>query len=137
MQAPDAHYRRNLPLSNRAESLRRTLDSLSGDAVAGRCRLGGRGRQHNCIDHTDAVIKAFADRLPIRREFEPERGLSHARNRAVDAAKGDYIVWTDDDVVVAPGWLAAYIEAFRRWPGRLRCSAVQLSRVMHRPCQNG
>ena len=63
-----------------------------------------------------AVIKAFADRLPIRREFEPERGLSHARNRAVDAAKGDYIVWTDDDVVVAPGWLAAYIEAFRRWP---------------------
>src|SRR5262249_23150997 len=33
-----------------------------------------------------------------------------------DAARGDYIVWTDDDVVVDPSWLAAYIEAFRRWP---------------------
>jgi hypothetical protein len=31
-------------------------------------------------------------------------------------AKGEYIVWTDDDVVVAPGWLKAYVAAFRRWP---------------------
>ena len=71
---------------------------------------------NNCTDHTDAVIEDFAGRLPVRREFEPQRGLSRARNRAVDAAKGDYIVWTDDDVVVDPGWLAAYAEAFRRWP---------------------
>ena len=102
---------------NRAELLRRTLDwpavmRLPDDADWEVVVVSN----NNCIDHTDAVIKAFADRLPIRREFEPERGLSHARNRAVDAAKGDYIVWTDDDVVVAPGWLAAYIEAFRRWP---------------------
>ena len=31
-------------------------------------------------------------------------------------ARGDYIVWTDDDVVVDPGWLAAYAQAFGRWP---------------------
>ena len=71
---------------------------------------------NNCEDHTDEVIRAFVDRLPIRREFEPERGHSRARNRGVDTAKGDYIVWTDDDVVVDPGWLAAYSRAFRRWP---------------------
>ncbi len=32
------------------------------------------------------------------------------------AARGDYIVWTDDDVLVGPGWLSAYVEAFARWP---------------------
>jgi Glycosyl transferase family 2 len=34
----------------------------------------------------------------------------------MDVAKGDYIVWTDDDVLVDAGWLTAYVEAFRRWP---------------------
>jgi len=71
---------------------------------------------NNCTDHTDSVIGAFADRLPIRREFEPQRGLARARNRAVNSAKGDYIIWTDDDVIVDPDWLLAYVEAFRRWP---------------------
>ena len=71
---------------------------------------------NGCTDHTDVVIESFADRLPIRRELEPQRGHASVRNRAVDAAKGDYIVWTDDDVVVDSGWLAAYVEAFRRWP---------------------
>ncbi len=71
---------------------------------------------NNCSDQTDDVIDAFAKRLPVRREFEPRRGHSVARNRAVDAARGDYIVWTDDDVVVDPDWLAAYADAFRRWP---------------------
>jgi GT2 family glycosyltransferase len=51
-----------------------------------------------------------------RREFEPRSGLSNARNRAMAAARGEYIVWTDDDVVVGAGWLTAYAEAFRRWP---------------------
>jgi glycosyltransferase involved in cell wall biosynthesis len=71
---------------------------------------------NGCTDHTDEVIASFVGRMQIRREIEPERGVSRARNRAVDAAKSDYIVWTDDDVVVDPGWLRAYVEAFRRWP---------------------
>lgn len=101
---------------NRAESLRRTLDSLAAMRVREDLDWEIVVVNNNCTDHTDEVIKSFADRLPIRRELEPQRGLSHARNRAVEAANGDYIVWTDDDVVVDPGWLAAYAEAFRRWP---------------------
>jgi glucosyl-dolichyl phosphate glucuronosyltransferase len=101
---------------NRAESLRRTLESLAVMRMPQAIDWEVVVVNNNCTDHTDEVIAAFADRLPIRREFEPQRGLSRARNRAVDAARGDYIVWTDDDVVVDPGWLAAYTEAFRRWP---------------------
>lgn len=72
---------------------------------------------NNCTDDTDAVIASFTDTLPIRSLLETQQGLSNARNRAVDAARGDYILWTDDDVMVGPGWLVTYAEAFENWPG--------------------
>jgi glycosyltransferase involved in cell wall biosynthesis len=71
---------------------------------------------HNSTDHTEEVISEYVDRLPVHWEFEPLPGKSNAQNRAIDLAKGDYIVWTDDDVVVDAGWLTAYVEAFHRWP---------------------
>jgi glycosyltransferase involved in cell wall biosynthesis len=67
-------------------------------------------------DDTNRVIRSFGGRLPVRRLFEPEPGLSRARNLAVEHAGGDYIVWTDDDVLVDPGWLQAYCDAFARHP---------------------
>jgi glycosyltransferase involved in cell wall biosynthesis len=100
---------------NRAESLRRTLDSLTAlqvpDDLTWEIVI-----VHNCTDHTDEVIGEYLDRLPVRKELETQTGLSNARNQAIDTAKGEYIVWTDDDVIVDPGWLSAYVGAFRRWP---------------------
>jgi glycosyltransferase involved in cell wall biosynthesis len=101
---------------NRAESLRRTLDSLAAMQVPSDLVWELVIVNNNSVDHTDEVIGEYCDRLPVRREFESRPGLSNARNRAIDTAKGEYILWTDDDVVVDPGWLRAYVEAFRRWP---------------------
>jgi len=100
---------------NRAESLRRTLDSLVALQIPGDLTWE-IVIVHNSTDHTDDVIREYLDRLPVRRELETQTGLSNARNQAIDSAKGEYIVWTDDDVVVDPRWLNAYVEAFRRWP---------------------
>jgi glycosyltransferase involved in cell wall biosynthesis len=58
----------------------------------------------------------MASRLPLRRVFEPEPGFSSARNAAVRHATGDYIVRTDDDVIVDKDWLPAYERAVERWP---------------------
>jgi glycosyltransferase involved in cell wall biosynthesis len=71
---------------------------------------------NQCTDATDDIIARHADWLPLRRLFEPLQGLSHARNAAIQAAHGDLILWTDDDVLVDGDWLAAYVEAARRWP---------------------
>lgn len=101
---------------NHAESLGRTLESLAAMDVPGDIDWDVVVVNNGCTDSTDDVIAAFSDRLPLRREVEPERGLSRARNRAVDSARGEYMVWTDDDVVVDRGWLAAYVDAFRRHP---------------------
>src|SRR5437773_636743 len=85
---------------NRAESLRRTLRSLAALRVPDYVDWEIVVVNNNCTDHTEDVIAAFSDRLPIRRELELQSGLSWARNRAVHTAQGNYIVWIDDDVVV-------------------------------------
>jgi glycosyltransferase involved in cell wall biosynthesis len=100
---------------NRCRLLEQTLEQLT--------RLADPGVpwelivvNNNSTDATDAVIAAFTTRLPIRRVVEPQAGLSNARNRAVDEARGEYIVFTDDDVLAEPEWLVAYDAAFREFP---------------------
>lgn len=67
-------------------------------------------------DDTETIIGKYANSLPIRYHVEPRPGVSNARNRAVGAAAGTYMAWTDDDVLLDKEWLAAYLNAFRRWP---------------------
>lgn len=67
-------------------------------------------------DHTQTVLRTFHDRLPLRVVEEPNGGLSHARNRALDHVQGDYVLWTDDDVQVDRNWLASFVAGVRRFP---------------------
>lgn len=43
--------------------------------------------------------------LPIRHLHQDARGLSRARNRAIDTYSGDWILFTDDDQEVSPDWV--------------------------------
>jgi glycosyltransferase involved in cell wall biosynthesis len=72
---------------------------------------------NNCTDNTPKVVDVFRERLPIRRVSESRQGLAYARNRAVAEFRGDAIVFTDDDVRLGTGWLAAYEDAIRCFPG--------------------
>jgi glycosyltransferase involved in cell wall biosynthesis len=47
---------------------------------------------------------------------EPRPGLNWARNRAIIEARGDLIAFTDDDVVVDPGWVKAMVAVFDEEP---------------------
>jgi glycosyltransferase involved in cell wall biosynthesis len=105
-----------IPTFNRASSLRQTLSSLRDMAVPDDLAWELVVVNNNCTDETDRVLEEFAGFIPLRSEFEPRQGHCHARNRVLEAARGDYIVWTDDDVIVDRDWLAAYARAFRRWP---------------------
>lgn len=67
-------------------------------------------------DNTADVVVKYSDRLPIRCVREEKAGLSNARNLGVKEAKGDYICWTDDDLVIDPMWLSAYVSAFNKHP---------------------
>jgi glycosyltransferase involved in cell wall biosynthesis len=101
---------------NRHALLRRTLESLALMTVPADLTWELLVCDNMSTDATPAVLDDFAGRLPLRRCVATPRGLSHARNAVVESAYGRYLVWTDDDVCVTPGWLAAYAAAFRRWP---------------------
>ncbi len=64
-------------------------------------------------DGTRRVVDALDDRR-LRYVREPAPGLSRARNRALVEARGEIVAFTDDDVVVDPGWLRALASGFAR-----------------------
>jgi glycosyltransferase involved in cell wall biosynthesis len=101
---------------NRARLLDRTLARMRELDVPSGLAWELLVVNNNCTDDTDAVITRHADALPLRRLFEPRQGLSNARNCALDHARGDLLIWTDDDVLVEPGWLAAYVRAAADYP---------------------
>jgi glycosyltransferase involved in cell wall biosynthesis len=72
---------------------------------------------NGCTDGTAVLLDAFADRLPIRRVFEPRKGISRARNAGLRAARGEILAFTDDDCLPAPDWLSAIVQEFARDPG--------------------
>jgi glycosyltransferase involved in cell wall biosynthesis len=101
---------------NRSRLLRLTLEQMTHLGVPAGTTWELIVVNNNCSDDTDTVLAAFSNRLPLVRLFEPTPGKSHAGNRAIHEAKGEYIIWTDDDVLVESGWLEAYLKAFARWP---------------------
>lgn len=101
---------------NRWELLRGALEQMTLLRIPGGVEWELLIVNNGCTDSTDAVIGEFSARLPIRRLHEPNPGLSNARNCAVAASQGDYLLWTDDDALVDKNWIAAYVDAFRRWP---------------------
>lgn len=101
---------------NRADLLEKTLDHLTNVIVPDGVCWELLVVNNKCTDHTDTIIERFYDKLPLKRIFEPKQGLSNARNAALTAAQGEYILWTDDDVLVDSQWIIAYLDAFKRWP---------------------
>jgi lipopolysaccharide transport system ATP-binding protein len=101
---------------NRASLLRQTLEGMTALSIPPGIEWELLVVNNNSTDATEDVIRSFQDRLPIRGLYEPAPGKSNALNRAVRFATGEYLVFTDDDVLVDPRWLAAYAEAFDRWP---------------------
>jgi glucosyl-dolichyl phosphate glucuronosyltransferase len=101
---------------NRAALLGQTLEQLVCLTIPPSVEWEVLVIDNNSTDTTPSVLAGFRDRLPLRALREPRQGKSYALNRAADEAGGHYILWTDDDVLVDPEWLAAYHAAFLRWP---------------------
>ena len=73
---------------------------------------------NNSGDQTPRVVQRFSRRPlpPVRYILEPQQGLSHARNRGVEASRGDIVAFIDDDAEAGSGWLSALLEAYDRGP---------------------
>jgi len=66
---------------------------------------------------SDATERLVRTAYPnVRYVCEPRPGLDWARNRAIIEARGEIIAYTDDDVVVDPGWVKALATVFAENP---------------------
>lgn len=101
---------------NRAESLRDTLRALRAQQPEPTRAWEIIVVDNNSTDHTrNVVTEAQRDWPLLRYTFEPAQGLSHARNCGIGAARGEVLLFTDDDVLPEPDWLEVTLLGLDTW----------------------
>ena len=102
-----------LPTYNRKESLRRTLDGLARQTYP--CdQWEAVIVSDGSTDGTDAFLTEYAATAPftLRPIFQANAGPSRARNRGIQEARGEVVVFLDDDVEPAPDFLATHLRHY-------------------------
>src|SRR6266545_3828623 len=107
-----------IPTYNRAALLERALESaVNLDYPPTRYEIVIV--DNGSTDATPAVVQNVRDNSAehnVGYVREERLGLHNARHAGVWAAKGDILIFTDDDATFAPGWLRAYAAAFDTHP---------------------
>tara|TARA_B100000686_G_scaffold338408_1_gene410903 strand:- start:188 stop:1255 length:1068 start_codon:yes stop_codon:yes gene_type:complete len=101
---------------NRAELLNATLASLAEVTIPPGVRWRVIVADNNSTDHTQQILEQHEQTLPLERVFVRQQGKSNALNQVVDRLEGDWVLWSDDDVLFDKNWIEAYVQAAQRWP---------------------
>jgi glucosyl-dolichyl phosphate glucuronosyltransferase len=63
---------------------------------------------NNSTDNTPEIVRAYQQKHKnLRYIFEPDQGLSIARNRGAAEARGEYVAYLDDDAMADTSWLSS------------------------------
>ncbi|HWP47984.1 MAG TPA: glycosyltransferase [Candidatus Limnocylindrales bacterium] len=91
---------------NRTDDLRRCLDTL--------CTVATKDTEIIVVDNapSDDSTTRLVTGYPVHYVLEPRKGLNWARTRGAQVAKGEVVIYTDDDVVVEAGWIKAMLRPF-------------------------
>ena len=72
---------------------------------------------NNSIDSTREFVERFnQSHSNVRYIYEPQQGLSHARNRGWQEAKGEYVAYIDDDARAQKDWIETIAAFTERQP---------------------
>ncbi len=71
---------------------------------------------NSTIDRTEELLDSFRHRLPLKVIHVADKGKSRSLNQAILDAKGDLIIFADDDIVPDSNWLNAFYDAAKSMP---------------------
>ncbi|HXJ06008.1 MAG TPA: glycosyltransferase family A protein [Candidatus Acidoferrum sp.] len=99
---------------NRAESLLKFLQELARQVVPDCVEWEVLIVDNNSTDGTKTAVAPFIQSMPNRYKylFESRQGKSIALNTGVRSAAGEILVFTDDDCLPDPNWLATIAREF-------------------------
>jgi glycosyltransferase involved in cell wall biosynthesis len=78
--------------------------------------------------NTKKIVDSFKKKLNIRYFFENKLGYSNARNRVLQEAKCDILVFTDDDCEATSNWIESIIKAHKEFPGAVAIQGWGISK---------
>jgi glycosyltransferase involved in cell wall biosynthesis len=116
---------------DRPEKLRRCLESLAGqtaDPAGFEVIVADDGSPEG----TAALVESFEAPWELRLLRLPKGGKSAALNAAIEAAAAPACAFLDDDILAAPGLVAAYLAAHREQP-----LTLGIGRLEQRPPADG
>ena len=100
---------------NRDSLLAQTLNSVLQLSIPESVSVSVLIVDNNSTDHTQSVIDSFVstagDQLSVVGLKEAQQGHTFSRNKAIESATGDLMLWTDDDVILPTNWIEAYVAA--------------------------
>lgn len=106
-----------IPTLNRADRLEKTIDLIEQQTVSA-ADYEVLVIDNNSKDRTAAVLAAKAALYPNLKVFtQLKRGAAATRNVGIRQAKGDIVLFIDDDIHAAPNLIETHLEYHRRHPG--------------------
>ncbi|MDH5506005.1 MAG: glycosyltransferase [Anaerolineae bacterium] len=77
---------------------------------------------NNSTDATRHIVESYQERLPnLRYIFEPQQGLSIARNKGWQDAAAPIVAYLDDDAGACEKWLGEIVKVFEEETPRPAC----------------
>ena len=119
---------------DRSEHLRRTMASVAELEVP-----DGINPELFVVDNAsqdgtaDVVRRTKLPNMPVHLIREKQPGLSHARNAALAATRGDIILFTDDDVRLPKNWIDGMCRPILRGEADAVAGKVELAPHLQRP----
>lgn len=106
--------------ANRPEMLRLCLDLIGSQVVPPRVIVDVVVVDNEDAPNNHEVVQSFSGLagFPVHYVHEPRRGISRARNAALEKCRSldvDWIAFTDDDCRVSPTWLASLLGGAGRY----------------------
>jgi glycosyltransferase involved in cell wall biosynthesis len=105
-----------IPVYNRASMIGQSVESCLAQTAK---RVEIVIVDDGSSDDLTTALAPYADRIVLRRQ--ENRGISHARRAAIEAASGDFIHFLDSDDVLLPECIEEKLQAFAAVPDARLC----------------